>query len=170
MSADEKKRILCPAPLASDHRIGGILRTSRKTVKFISTCSAHTAPARQRGGAEKTLCRGFLDCGLFLILEAFRADTTSNRGIGKKSAATEMDFPRRHGVFVQAESPLKPCKGTVPRQDALCGPRSVQTVRFSGGRGSPRCPRTQLGTIKKSCLRSACHEKSFYHWPGRENM
>src|ERR1017187_7455349 len=38
-------------------------------------------------GAEKTFRRGFLDCGLFLILEASRADITSNRDIGKNRHA-----------------------------------------------------------------------------------
>jgi len=73
----------------------GILRMPRKAVKLADHGAADDAAARQWGGAEKKRCRDFLDCGLFLILKALRADTTSNRGIGKTSARRNGPLPRR---------------------------------------------------------------------------
>ena len=45
--------------------------------------------------------------------------------------------------------PVKPCKGTVPRQNALVGPRSFQTVCFSGWAWFPPLPPHPAGGDKE---------------------
>jgi hypothetical protein len=68
------------------------MRTPRKGVNLAAPRAFRDASARQTDGAEKTFRRGFLDCGLFLILAAFRADTTTNRGTGKKFCVVGSEF------------------------------------------------------------------------------
>src|SRR5262249_25006760 len=101
---------LYPVPLGQ----GGTLHTRRKSVKRASSPSATLARTSRSKGAEKERCRGFLGCGLFLILAAFLADTRSNRGIGESRRTRNERFQAADARVSQGESPLKHAKALSP--------------------------------------------------------
>jgi hypothetical protein len=168
---EDRHHVIGMSPSSPLHQ-DGILRTTRKAVNLPSTRSTHTAPASQSDGAENTRCRGFKDCGLFLILEALAADITCNRGIGKKSARK----PTQTKVASVGSPPMR----LVPPEtwQRHCPPAGCPVAEspvrpnraFLGWAWFPPLSADPRADAQKSCLRSACHEESFYHRTGREDL
>jgi hypothetical protein len=159
------------------------VRTGRISCAAPRRCCSKRA--RQRKGGTARIRRDSLRCGLFLILGQRPADTTHNRGVQARAQGSgRVRQPLACPLACRLSCGLAWTLGADPRQEtppAFAGQKACKRRRHSlrrepafaracGPREAATPPAVHRGRRQATIFGSACHEKSLYHRPGRQDL